>query len=197
MTRPFLKMNGLGNDFVVVETRSAPFAPTPDEVRAIADRATGIGCDQLIVVEPSDTADAHVRFWNADGEEVSACGNGTRCVAWLLMQSAGKDSVAFDTVARFLDASGAVPADAQPARAVGDAVGGGGKLREGPAGGGLCPDRQPDRGGARRQAGAERRQPARRRRGRASRPAVDRRVAPAGRAGPSPNPPPARQTAAG
>lgn len=99
MTRPFLKMNGLGNDFVVIETRTAPFAPTPEEVRAIADRTTGIGCDQLIVVEPSDTADAHVRFWNADGEEVSACGNGTRCVGWLLMQASGGDEAVIETKA--------------------------------------------------------------------------------------------------
>jgi len=55
MSRPFLKMNGLGNDFVVVEARSAPFAPTAAEVRAIADRASGIGCDQLIVIEPAAT----------------------------------------------------------------------------------------------------------------------------------------------
>jgi diaminopimelate epimerase len=99
MTRPFLKMNGLGNDFVVIETRTAPFAPTADEVRAIADRATGIGCDQLIVVEKADDADAKVRFWNADGEEVSACGNGTRCVGWLLMQASGKDEAVIETKA--------------------------------------------------------------------------------------------------
>jgi diaminopimelate epimerase len=91
MSRPFLKMNGLGNDFVVVETRSAPFAPTAAQVRAIADRASGIGCDQLIAIDPAADADAQVRFWNADGEEVGACGNGTRCVGWLLMQSSGKD----------------------------------------------------------------------------------------------------------
>ncbi|HET6971967.1 MAG TPA: diaminopimelate epimerase, partial [Phenylobacterium sp.] len=97
MSRPFLKMNGLGNDFVVVETRSAPFAPTADEVRAIADRKTGVGCDQLIVIEKAGDADARVRFWNADGEEVGACGNGTRCVGWLLMQSTGKDSAVIDT----------------------------------------------------------------------------------------------------
>ena len=60
MTRPFLKMNGLGNDFVVIEARSAPFTPTADEVRAIANRQSGVGCDQLIVVESSDTADARV-----------------------------------------------------------------------------------------------------------------------------------------
>jgi diaminopimelate epimerase len=103
MSRPFLKMNGLGNDFVVVEARSAPFTPTADEVRAIADRASGVGCDQLIGVEPPNAeqrdagVDACVRFWNADGEEVSACGNGTRCVGWLLMQSTGKDRVVIQT----------------------------------------------------------------------------------------------------
>ena len=99
MSRPFLKMNGLGNDFVVVEARSAPFAPTAAEVRAIADRASGVGCDQLIAIEPTDGADARVRFWNADGEEVSACGNGTRCVGWLLMQSSGKDEAVIETKA--------------------------------------------------------------------------------------------------
>jgi diaminopimelate epimerase len=99
MSRPFLKMNGLGNDFVVVEACSAPFSPTAAEVRAIADRASGIGCDQLIVIEPGNGVDARVRFWNADGEEVSACGNGTRCVGWLLMQSSGKDAVAIETKA--------------------------------------------------------------------------------------------------
>jgi diaminopimelate epimerase len=97
MSRPFLKMNGLGNDFVVVETRSAPFSPSAAEVRAIADRARGVGCDQLIVIEPADGADARARFWNADGEEVSACGNGTRCVGWLLMQSSGKDAAVIET----------------------------------------------------------------------------------------------------
>ncbi|HEX7947496.1 MAG TPA: diaminopimelate epimerase, partial [Phenylobacterium sp.] len=99
MTRPFLKMNGFGNDFVVVETRSAPFAPTAAEVRAIADRKTGIGCDQLIVIEAAEGADARARFWNADGEEVGACGNGTRCVGWLLMQALGKDEAIIETQA--------------------------------------------------------------------------------------------------
>jgi diaminopimelate epimerase len=99
MSRPFLKMNGLGNDFVVVEARSAPFAPTADEVRAIADRASGIGCDQLIAIEPSGEADARARFWNADGEEIAACGNGTRCVGWLLMQATGQDVAVIETLA--------------------------------------------------------------------------------------------------
>jgi diaminopimelate epimerase len=104
MSRPFLKMNGLGNDFVVVEARSAPFAPTREEVRAIADRAGGVGCDQLIAIEPGEGVDARVRFWNADGEEVSACGNGTRCVGWLLMQSSGKDQAVIETRAGVLRA---------------------------------------------------------------------------------------------
>ena len=101
MSRPFRKMNGLGNDFVVVEARSAPFAPSAAEVRAIADRTAGVGCDQLIAIEPSQTpldgVEAKVRFWNSDGEEVGACGNGTRCVGWLLMQAAGTDRVVIET----------------------------------------------------------------------------------------------------
>jgi len=91
-------MNGLGNDFVVVEARSAPFAPSAADVRAIADRASGIGCDQLIAIEPTEGADALMRFWNADGEPVAACGNGSRCVAWLLMQSTGRDYALLKTV---------------------------------------------------------------------------------------------------
>ena len=111
MRRPFLKMNGLGNDFVVVEARSAPFAPSAADVRAIADRASGIGCDQLIAIEPplagkaGEGVDARVRFWNADGEEVSACGNGTRCVGWLLMQASGKDHAVIETRAGLLVAT--------------------------------------------------------------------------------------------
>jgi diaminopimelate epimerase len=110
MSRPFLKMNGLGNDFVVVEARTQPFSPTAAEVRAIASRVGGIGCDQLIAIEPPDPSqgdgvDARVRFWNSDGEEVSACGNGTRCVGWLLMQASGTDQATIETKAGRLLAS--------------------------------------------------------------------------------------------
>jgi len=104
MSRPFLKMNGLGNDFVVVEARTAPFEPTAEDVRAIADRTTGVGFDQLISIEPASGADARARFWNADGEEIGACGNGTRCVGWLMMQASGKDAVAIQTRAGVLHA---------------------------------------------------------------------------------------------
>ena len=98
MTRPFVRMNGAGNDFVVVNALETPFAPTAGEARAIADRETGQGCDQLIALEPSDTADAFMRVWNADGGQVETCGNALRCVGWLLMQSTGRDSVVIDTL---------------------------------------------------------------------------------------------------
>jgi diaminopimelate epimerase len=84
MATPFLKMHGLGNDFVMFDAREAPVALTDAQVRALADRHTGIGCDQLIVVERSDRADARMRIFNADGGEVEACGNASRCVAQLL-----------------------------------------------------------------------------------------------------------------
>ena len=83
MRRPFHKMHGLGNDFVIVDARQQAFDVTPPLARAIADRHTGVGCDQLIVLEPSDTADLRMRIWNSDGGEVESCGNATRCVVQL------------------------------------------------------------------------------------------------------------------
>jgi diaminopimelate epimerase len=83
MRRHFHKMHGLGNDFVIVDARNAPFDLTPELARGIADRRTGVGCDQLIVLEPSDSADLRMRIWNSDGGEVESCGNATRCVIQL------------------------------------------------------------------------------------------------------------------
>ena len=98
MARPFVKMNGAGNDFIVVNALEIPFAPTVDQARAIADRNTGEGCDQLIALEPSRTADAFMRVWNADGGAVETCGNALRCVGWILMQSTGRDQATIDTL---------------------------------------------------------------------------------------------------
>jgi diaminopimelate epimerase len=109
MARPFLKMNGLGNDFVVVEARSQPFAPSVEETRAIADREGGIGCDQLIAIEPSRTADAFMRIWNADGGAVEQCGNAARCVGWLLMEATGRDQARLDTPAGLVTVERAGP----------------------------------------------------------------------------------------
>ena len=83
MKRRFDKMHGLGNDFVIVDAREEPFAVTPALARAIADRRTGVGCDQLIILEPTDQADLRMRIWNSDGGEVESCGNATRCVVKL------------------------------------------------------------------------------------------------------------------
>ena len=83
MKRPFHKMHGLGNDFVIIDARSRPFEVTPKLARAIADRRTGVGCDQLILLEPSGRADLRMRIWNSDGSEVESCGNATRCVVQL------------------------------------------------------------------------------------------------------------------
>ena len=84
----FHKMHGLGNDFVVIDARSEPVEMTARRARALADRRTGVGCDQLILLEPSSLADARMRIFNADGGEVEACGNATRCVVRLLGGSA-------------------------------------------------------------------------------------------------------------
>ncbi|MDO1558956.1 diaminopimelate epimerase [Brevundimonas sp. 2R-24] len=94
----YVKMNGAGNDFVVVDARARAFSPTPDQVRAICDRATGVGCDQLIALEPSQTADVFMRVWNADGGQVETCGNALRCVGWLAVQATGQAEVRIDTL---------------------------------------------------------------------------------------------------
>ena len=105
MSRPFLKMNGAGNDFVVVE--SDDFMPTPDQVRAWGSRESGVGFDQLIAISGDGSGSPLVRFWNSDGEEVGACGNGSRCVGWLLMKATGATHADFHTAERALRATAA------------------------------------------------------------------------------------------
>lgn len=107
MSPPFVKMNGLGNDFVVVEAQGEAFSPTAGEARAIADRKAGIGCDQLIVLSASALADVRMRIWNADGGEVARCGNAERCVGWLIMQASGRGQASIETDAGRLEARAA------------------------------------------------------------------------------------------
>ena len=102
----FTKMHGLGNDFVVIDARAgkpgAGIAIGDAVAAAIADRHTGIGCDQLIVVEDAPGADAFMRIRNADGGEVDACGNATRCVGAVLLGESGADTVRIRTGADLL-----------------------------------------------------------------------------------------------
>ena len=98
----FRKMNGLGNEFVILDGRRDAIALSPAQTRAIADHESGIGCDQLIVIEPSKRADVRMRIWNRDGGEVESCGNASRCVAELLFAETGRDTVTIDTRGGFL-----------------------------------------------------------------------------------------------
>ncbi|ODR96027.1 diaminopimelate epimerase [Methyloceanibacter superfactus] len=97
-------MNGLGNDFVVLDARADALALVPDAIRAIADRKEGIGCDQLVALEPSTKADVFMRIWNADGGEVAACGNAARCVAALVAAEQGRPQVSIETEDQVLGA---------------------------------------------------------------------------------------------
>jgi len=103
---PFTKMHGLGNDFVIIDARRHPLSLTDAQARAIAARHTGVGCDQLILVEEprSAGADVFMRIRNADGGEVGACGNATRCVAALLMLQEGRDAARIETAGGILAA---------------------------------------------------------------------------------------------
>jgi diaminopimelate epimerase len=103
-TLSFRKMNGLGNDFVVLDARTRALRLTPEDIRRVSDRAHGIGCDQLIVLEPSSKADVFMRIFNADGSEVGACGNAARCVAWLIAQDTGRREATVETSAGLLRA---------------------------------------------------------------------------------------------
>lgn len=94
----FLKMHGLGNDFVIFDARNDSLALTEGDMIEISDRRRGVGCDLITVIEGSDKADAFVQFFNADGSESGACGNATRCVADLLMRELNKDTCSLEVL---------------------------------------------------------------------------------------------------
>jgi diaminopimelate epimerase len=119
----FLKMHGCGNDFVVFDERAAALCLTRARAAAIADRRTGVGCDQFITIEPAppdSNADAFMRIRNPDGEEAGACGNATRCVVDLLARETGRRTQVIRTVAGNLPSEalpdGRVRVDMGPAR---------------------------------------------------------------------------------
>lgn len=101
---PFRKMHGLGNDFVVIDARHRPLNLPTAALARIADRRLGIGCDQLIVLEPSARAEATMRIYNPDGGEVGACGNATRCIGQWLAQEKGAPEATIETRAGLLHA---------------------------------------------------------------------------------------------
>jgi diaminopimelate epimerase len=123
METPFVKMHGCGNDFVVFDERDAPLGLTPARAAAIANRRTGVGCDQFIVIEPpppGSEADAFMRIRNPDGSEAGACGNATRCVAQLLYAETGRREQVIRTISGNLPAEmgqgGLIRVDMGPAR---------------------------------------------------------------------------------
>lgn len=97
---PFMKMHGLGNDFVVVDTRAHPLVITESMARALGDRHRGVGFDQLAVISSSkadSNADVHLTFYNSDGSTSAACGNATRCIARYIMDQSGKSALSLTT----------------------------------------------------------------------------------------------------
>jgi diaminopimelate epimerase len=121
MATRFLKMHGCGNDFVVLDARAHPLPMSVRRAAAIADRHTGVGCDQLIVIEPAgEGADAFMRIRNPDGSEAGACGNATRCVAHLVAQDLGRPDLTIRTIsgdlASQIQADGSVTVDMGPVR---------------------------------------------------------------------------------
>lgn len=93
-------MHGLGNDFVVLDARREDLRLTPEAAKAIADRRLGIGCDQIMIIErPRNGGDAFLAIRNSDGGVVESCGNGSRCVARLLLDETSKQSLVMETVA--------------------------------------------------------------------------------------------------
>ena len=101
---PFVKMNGLGNEIVLVDMRAAPRAVTADDARAAA-KPGGVPYDQLMALYPPRTAgtDGFVRIYNNDGSEAAACGNGMRCLGWVVAQEVGRQDLRFETKAGLLD----------------------------------------------------------------------------------------------
>jgi diaminopimelate epimerase len=114
---PFLKMHGLGNDFVVIDGRHNGFTPSERFLRAVANRRRGVGCDQIVILRQPDSskADVHMGIYNGDGTQVGACGNATRCIAQGMFAELGRKNCVIETIAGLLsaweDSSGLIAVD--------------------------------------------------------------------------------------
>jgi len=104
MKKPFIKMHGLGNDFVVIDSTKNQYTISKSSIQLISDRRFGVGCDQVIEMKPSAKEDIYMKIYNSDGTEAEACGNAARCVAGLLFASNQKKEVSIETVAGVLKA---------------------------------------------------------------------------------------------
>lgn len=113
MDLSFVKMHGAGNDFVVIDARRSPLTLRAASAAALADRHSGVGCDQVILIETSERADAFMRILNADGSPAEACGNATRCVAALLFEESSRPRLAIETIAGVLPAEVFGPGDVE------------------------------------------------------------------------------------
>ncbi len=110
--RAFIKMHGLGNDFAIFDARDGQPPLKGSDAAIIADRRRGVGCDQVIVMEPSENgADTFMRIYNPDGSEAGACGNATRCVAHLIGKPQSVIETRFDHLKATLNADGTVTVD--------------------------------------------------------------------------------------
>lgn len=98
----FIKMNGLGNDFAIFDSRETALSLSSEQAAFVANREDGVGCDQVIVLEPSSKADVFMRILNADGSEVDACGNATRCVGRIVAGELNRAGVTIETNAGIL-----------------------------------------------------------------------------------------------
>ena len=99
---PFLKMHGLGNDFVIIDARVVESPINSRIAQAIGERHFGVGYDQLVVMTESDHADVNLEFWNSDGSLSDACGNASRCVARLIMDQNNSQEITMKTGSRSL-----------------------------------------------------------------------------------------------
>ncbi|MEM6407657.1 MAG: diaminopimelate epimerase [Pseudomonadota bacterium] len=108
-TLPFMKMHGLGNDFMVIDQRGGGAVVTPALARALGDRHRGVGFDQLAVLHDVEDADIALTFYNADGSTAAACGNATRCIAQYEMTRRGRDAMTLKTERGLLQAIQAAP----------------------------------------------------------------------------------------
>ena len=97
------KMDGLGNDFIIFDKRQKSVELTKDQIIKISDR-NSIGCDQVIFIDKDENNNALLKFYNSDGNEISACGNGSRCVAYLLMKESNSNKISLKTKVGILQA---------------------------------------------------------------------------------------------